>query len=644
MIVVAVDMERDSYQYAIDLYDLDANRRASINLGNARVRCLRFSPNGQQIAWYLADGTGAEQLCCLPNERVFAARSSARVVIEEGSGLFDVWFSCKRFGGELFWMPTGDQVCTLVSVKEQALVKVYESLRYKTDGLGLLGREQTEIWLVGPGGASHRVYTWPGPIISAALSHDGSRLAFSVHQDSDHTFFTQDMYVLELTSSTETCVFKGRGPVHSLSFSPTGREVAWIGHTGPRWNDTTDTLWLTHLDTGETRHLVEGFDRPTAPYGMGDISPGRAGHRPLFHPSGETLWHLGASGGVSCIYQLTLQSGAHAPVPGPTRPCVNQVAASAAGDLLYTATDPTHPDDLYLLRDGCEIQLSDHNAEVLADVMLVEPERLVFRGADGWEIEGWLMLPAASRTNDPRRGAQPPYPLVLVIHGGPHNAYGYGFQMEFQTLCAAGFAVLYVNPRGSQTYGQVFASAVLGDWGGKDYEDLMAAVDELVRRGIADPDRLGVTGYSYGGYMTNWIVTQTNRFRAAVSGGGISNLVSFQGTSDIGPTWAVDEHGVNAWQGTAVLWQRSPLAHVQNVETPLLLYHAEGDDRCPIGQSEEFYSALRSLRKPAVFVRYPVGSHLFGTQGPPSQRIDKLTRVVGWFTQHLLNNHEEVLR
>ncbi|WP_054967557.1 alpha/beta hydrolase family protein [Alicyclobacillus ferrooxydans] len=212
---------------------------------------------------------------------------------------------------------------------------------------------------------------------------------------------------------------------------------------------------------------------------------------------------------------------------------------------------------------------------------------------------------------------------------------GVAFSLKHQTFCGSGFAVLYVNPRGSQAYGTDFATAVIGDWGGKDYIDLMNAVDTVVARGLADPMRLGVTGYSYGGFMTTWIIGHTDRFQAAAPGGCVSNLISFHGTSDIGKNWGPKEHLATVADGFEALWARSPISYVKNVTTPTLLYHAEGDNRCPIGQSEEFYTALRDLGKEAVFVRYSRGSHSYGSTGKPAFRVDTNERLNRWFKEKL---------
>jgi len=202
--------------------------------------------------------------------------------------------------------------------------------------------------------------------------------------------------------------------------------------------------------------------------------------------------------------------------------------------------------------------------------------------------------------------------------------------MLFQSLAGAGYVVLLPNPRGSSTYGEEFTQACVGDWGGKDFEDLMTGIDELVRRGIADPDRLYVGGYSYGGFMTTWTVGHTDRFRAAIVGAPVANQISMVGTDDI-PRFDVYELGATPFDNPEEYRQRSPVTYLANVKTPVLLVHHEGDLRCPIGQSEEIFQGLKMLGKEVEFARYPGGFHVART---PSQQVDRMKRGLAWYESH----------
>jgi dipeptidyl aminopeptidase/acylaminoacyl peptidase len=229
------------------------------------------------------------------------------------------------------------------------------------------------------------------------------------------------------------------------------------------------------------------------------------------------------------------------------------------------------------------------------------------------------------------------YPLVLDIHGGPNSFYGYDFNAIRQALAAAGFAVLYCNPRGSGSYGRAFTQAVTGDWAGEDYLDLIAVVDAAVadERFQVDPNRLGVYGYSYGGYMTSWIIGHTDRFTAAVIGAPVVDLVSFYGTSDIGHLFGPKQIGGTPWTNFDEYVERSPITYLHKATTPSLIIHGEADDRCPIGQGEQCFVALLENGCEVEFVRYPGGAHTLLRTGFPAHREDVLARITGWFGAHL---------
>lgn len=288
-------------------------------------------------------------------------------------------------------------------------------------------------------------------------------------------------------------------------------------------------------------------------------------------------------------------------------------ASANDASMAYASTDPTHPSEVFVASlDGscadratrCERRLSSVSDALLRTVRLQTPRRLVFPSKDGTKVEGWLILPA-----DARAGVR--HPMILNIHGGPHGAFGNSFDFQMQLLAANDYAVLYTNPRGSTGYGEDFLWATWGGgWGIKDFEDVMAGVDHAVANFPIDPKRLGVTGYSYGGFLTDWTITQTNRFAAAIAGAGISNWVSDYGTADIPRTKESEFFGA-PWekQGYELLWRQSPIAYAGNVTTPTMFIHGEADLRVPIEQAEQMYTALKKRRIPARMVRYPDSYH-----------------------------------
>ncbi|MGB8506915.1 MAG: S9 family peptidase, partial [Pyrinomonadaceae bacterium] len=295
-----------------------------------------------------------------------------------------------------------------------------------------------------------------------------------------------------------------------------------------------------------------------------------------------------------------------------------------------TVTDPTHPSEAWLFRPSSCInlvRLSNHNDALLRTLALAGPEEFWFKTSDGTRVQAWLMKPVNFRVASSAR-----YPLVLSIHGGPHGMSGYAFDSNFQAYAARGYAVLFINPRGSTGYGQRFSDGTFREWGGGDYRDLMAGVDEaLGKNSWLDGERMAVTGGSYGGFMTNWIITQTPRFRAAVARASVSNLVSFYATS-LYQDLIQAEFGGFPWDDYDLLWRWSPLRYVRDARTPTLFIHGEQDNDVHITQAEEMYTALRRRGVESVFARYPREGHTFRE---PLHRQDALERTLAWFDKYL---------
>ena len=293
--------------------------------------------------------------------------------------------------------------------------------------------------------------------------------------------------------------------------------------------------------------------------------------------------------------------------------------------MAYTASDPTHPAEAFASRidAGGEVKLSALNDALLKDLDLSPAERIRYPSADGTEVEGWVLLPHGV-TNAP---------LILSIHGGPHGSYSSAFNFEHQLLTAKGYAVVLTNPRGSTGYGEKFLWATWGGWGKLDYQDVMAGVDYVLNHYPVDRKRLGVTGYSYGGFMTNWIITQTTRFSAAVTGAGISNWISDYGTADIPRTKETEFYG-SPWQQDSGERMRglSPITHVANAKTPTMFVHGEADRRVPIEEDEQMYTALKKLHVPAKFIRYPGNFH---GGWPPWDMVHRYYYELQWWREYL---------
>lgn len=271
-------------------------------------------------------------------------------------------------------------------------------------------------------------------------------------------------------------------------------------------------------------------------------------------------------------------------------------------------------------------RLTNINKKLINNRNLSMPKEIWIDRPDGYKIQGWYMLP-----HNYVKGKK--YPWIVQVHGGPHIMWGYSFWHEFQTMCGRGYGVYFSNPRGSEGYGSEFKGSIHLKWGEEDSKDILAGIDKMVEMGLADPHRLFLTGGSFGGFMTAWIVTHDTRFKAAVAQRGVYNFLSMYGASDA-LTLVEWEFDTLPWENTELLWDRSPLKYVKNVTTPTMIIHSELDFRVGISQAEEFYTALKREGKKASFVRYPREGHELSRSGEPKHRVDRINRIIDWFDQH----------
>ena len=343
----------------------------------------------------------------------------------------------------------------------------------------------------------------------------------------------------------------------------------------------------------------------------------------------DAIYFGSAVGGDTHLFRVSAAGGKAEQITKGERSLGGFTFSQAFDRMAYTSQDPLHPAEAFAARldASSEVKLSALNERLLGDLDLAPAKRIHFPSQDGTQIEGWIVLP---------NNAKAPSPLILSIHGGPHGAYGSHFDFEFQWLAANGYAVVYSNPRGSTGYGEKFLWATWGGWGRLDYQDVMAAVDYVLAHYPLDPKRLGVTGYSYGGFLTNWVITRTQRFAAAVVGAGVANWVSDYGTADIPRTKESEFYGA-PWNPDASERMRglSPITFAANIKTPALFLHGESDMRVPIEEAEQMYTALKKQHVPAKFIRYPGNYH---GGWPPWDMVHRYYHEVEWWRQYIPAN------
>lgn len=628
-VVTFADREQDAYRAQLYVAPTDGGAPVRWTNGPRKDSQPRWSPDGRYLAFvrelpdekpqlYLlrADGGEAWKLTSLPNG------VSQPVWSPDGRRI-------------AFVSPTGGDPRPEKerSEAEKHQPHVVEHLAHKLDGVGFFDDRRSHLFVVEIAGSDERppeprqltAGDWNDH--SPCWSPDGRAIAFLSYRERDRhdLLFAGDVWVVPAEGGAARRVTRSRGPVNQLAWSPDGRWIAYSGHEhGYRDFARTVHLFVVPADGGEPRNLTASLDRPV----IGPLVP--AANLLAWSPDGRGVRFVAADRGNLTLFEADLEGGV-TPLIAGERAVTGFTVSADGGRIAFTAQDTARPNELFLAdRSGREERpLTDLNGAFLTEVELPRARRFTYPGADGWPMDGWIIEPTGARA-----GA-PPWPAVLEIHGGPHGHYGNLFYPTHQALAGAGYLVIFLNPRGSMGYGEAFTRACVADWGGKDFEDLMRGVDYAVEQGWADPERLAVTGYSYGGFMTTWVVGQTDRFKAAMAGACVSDQYSMWGTSDIGETFTQFELGGHfPHERPEVYLERSPVHHLHRCTTPLLLLHWEGDLRCPISQSEEVFTMLRALGKEALLVRYPGGFHTYWTHAP-SQRADALARTNAWLDRFL---------
>jgi dipeptidyl aminopeptidase/acylaminoacyl peptidase len=456
-------------------------------------------------------------------------------------------------------------------------------------------------------------------VTKAAWSHDGRRIAY-VAQTEDLRPYVQDLFVLDLASGTTSQLTPHTLEISSVCWSPDDRSLAFLGDDFPRGFASHVHLWSIGADGTDALDRLDSMDLNLSNALNSDVRMGGMNSDPKWID--DRIYFVAAEGGRVSLYSLHVPDRRAELLVGGERSVESFQAA--AGTVVFTAMENVAPAELHDLGSGIR-KLTSFNEAVTRDLDLRRPDSFSFQASDGAAIEGWILRPDKAGK----------VPTVLYIHGGPKTAFGFSYMHEFQVFAAQGYAVLFVNPRGSDGYTEAFAD-IRAHYGERDYRDLMEAVDHAITNfPFVDGNRLAVAGGSYGGFMTNWIVTQTDRFKAAVSDRSISSWWTFWGTSDIGPYFGKDQVGADPWDDEETTLAKSPLRHVRNVTTPLLLVHSLEDYRCWHVEAIQFFTALKYYGKEAEMFLVPKDNHDLSRAGKPKHRIARLRAYLRWFDTHL---------
>ena len=611
------------------LNTIKGNMPVQWTYGKHRNHSPRWSPDGESIA-FVSDRDGKSQI----------------YVMSKAGGEARQLTHCANGASNPVWSPDGKKIVFNLSVKpgedaetkenqekqtDKPLPLEIEKMKHKSDAQGFWSGRYSQVALIDieTGGVEqltfgehdYQLQDW---------SPDGKWIAVTADLSEDKDFsFQSDVYIIHLETKDMKRITNGKGYFGSATWSPDGKYIGLFGHEREYENATHTKVWVYNLEFGNLQCLTAESDILAGDYAIGDFQQGAVTPGILWAEDSRSFYFLATDHGNTVVYYGSLDGELY-PALLDQQHVYGLTTGGSINKAVVAISKPSYPGDLFLLDvpSGELKQLTKVNEEFLNGVELADAEPIQFKSSDNWDLHGWIMKPAHLKEGEKA-------PLVLEIHGGPHAMYANSYFHEFQCLAAKGYAVLFINPRGSHGYGQHFVDAVRGDYGGKDYEDIMDAVDYALENfDFIDKDRLGVTGGSYGGFMTNWIIGHTSRFKAAVTQRSISNWISFYGVSDIG-YYFTDWQIKSDLNDIEKLWKHSPLAYVNDMNTPLLILHSEKDYRCPIEQAEQLFIALKHRKKTAKFVRFPEANHELSRSGKPNLRISRLNYIAGWFDEYL---------
>jgi dipeptidyl aminopeptidase/acylaminoacyl peptidase len=606
-----VDKMNDKWESSLWIMNADGTRNRFLTKGSA----AQWSPDGTRIT-YLAEGEPK-------GSQVFVKWMDAEGAVSQVSRVSET-------PSDLAWSPDGKSIAFRMQVmsrdpwkidmpampkgaKWTEAPRVVTKLNYRRDRQGFVDDGFRHVFVVSADGGS------PRQVTSGDWEHgapkwmpDGKTILFSAlrTEDAEWRWRESDIYSVDVQSGDIRQLTNRKGPDGNPEPSPDGRLVAYTGFdsTDATWIDSK--LYIMSADGSNKRAIATNMDR--SPSGL------------QWAPDGSGVYFNAENEGSRNLHFAPLTGDARPVTKGTHVLTVADVARN--GLVVGVASSPSKPNDIvtFSLKAPADIrQLTSVNEDILTGKKLGQVEEIWYKSVDNYRIQGWVIKPPDF---DPKRK----YPLMLSIHGGPHSMYNVGFNFGWQEHAANGYVVLYTNPRGSTGYGSAFGNAIKNAYPGKDYDDLMAGVDTVIGRGYIDPKNLFVYGCSGGGVLTSWIVGHTDRFAAASANCPVTNWLSFVGTTD-GASWYYNFAKL-PWEDPSEHLKRSPIMYVGNVKTPTMLMTGVMDLRTPMGQTEEFYQALKLRKVPTAMIRFNDEWH--GTSSKPSNYIRTQLYLRSWFERH----------
>src|SRR5919109_752666 len=637
-VLVTVNAKHDGYETSLWLVATDGLSPPRRITAGPHDAAPRWSPDGSMLA-FLRPKDGHPQLYLLS------------LLGGEAQQLTDL----PKGAGPAAWSPDGKAIAFTTTTAPEDLakpdkkeepksdVRVITEAEFRADDEGYVdSREHTHIWTVpavlpaNEPAKARQVTSGSFDENAPQWSGDGTRILFVSDRVAESYYYAPDnnVYSVAAAGGSLDTVADIDGPIFGATLSPDGLRLAFRGWINPRATRSYNQsdLFVSRGRSG-AKNLTADYDFDMGGSVLGDQAPPRGGEGSspnIWTGDGKAIIVATTEHGRSNLVRFDAQTGAREALTTGDHAILAYTATPDARAFALTMGDPTHLPDLYVLDASTKRlrQLTHANDSLFSKLQLVTPEDFWYPSFDGRKIEAWIMKPVGFT---PGRK----YPLILNIHGGPHTAYGYIFFHEMQWLAARGYVVLYPNPRGSTTYGQEFGNIIQYKYPGDDYRDLMIGVDSLIRRGYVDATRLGVTGGSGGGLLTDWAVGHTHRFAAAVSQRDVADWLGFWYSADFTlfrPSWFRS----TPFRDPEEFLARSPVRYADSVTTPIMFILGDEDLRAPPNQGgEAMFRALKYLRKTAVMVRFPGESHELSRSGKPVHRVERLRHIVGWFDKYL---------
>ena len=626
-VVTTADLETNKRNSAIWIVPADGSAEPKPFVADIPARSPRWSPDGEWLG-FISDSAPPPENPLSEQPQPKPAAPAA-----ENSPKAQVWMVARDGGGRrritempngvtrFSWSPDSTQLA-LVSKDRQAGKKAsdvrhYTSMVYKSDQAGWFDAvNRNHIWIVNlRDGHSKQVTSGADHDDNdPEWSPDGKLIAYTDEEAGDNlreAFGSGDVIIIPVSGGEPKTICASHAYIGSPRWSPDGTRLAYVAAPTP---DDQPLLWISTLTGPQSSQLASNADLfPT------EVEWNEAG-----------LWFSAGEHGSMPIYRVDAATQRYAKIAGGDRTLHNFSVTDHGAKIVYLSDDATHPSEVFIADvDGShERRLSFQNRDLLTQLDLSPTERVSWKGADGLEIEGFLKRPVGFNSSQK-------YPLILSLHGGPNGMWGFHWSFDEQLYTSDGYAVLMPNPRGSSGYGMKFQRAVANEWGGKAYQDIIDGVKATISRDSwIDPDKLGVVGHSYGGFMTDWIVTQTDIFKAAIAISGISDLLSVEGTRD-GAFGHSRDFGGDPYTSFDNYWKYSAVRYAAKVKTPILFLHGEADNRVPPSQAEEYFRAIKHFGGTTELVLFPRENHGLPISAEPKHLLDTYRYRLSWFDRYV---------